>query len=112
MSEKTNKEEIIEKEEVSGVGVYKLKCPTKIEGEVVTEIPYDLNEINGKTIRNVRTILGKKAYAVALPQFDDVYNAALFAEATGISFDSIEALSAKDFTNIAELVKDFLYGEE
>lgn len=112
MSKEINKEEIIEKTEQAGAGVYKFVNPTKIEGEMVSEIEYDLNTINGKSIRNARTVLGKKAYAVTIPQFDDVYNAALFAEASGLSFESVEAFSAKDYTNVVELVKDFLYGEE
>jgi hypothetical protein len=106
--------EVIEKteEKQEGVGVYTLLKPTKIEGEEKTEIPYDLNSINGLAIRNAKTILGKKAYVVVTPQFDEVYNAALFAEASGLSFESIEALSAKDYMNIVDIVKDFMYGED
>lgn len=115
MSEKFNKEEQVEvekAEEQLGVGVYKLKKPFKIEGELKKEIPYDFSEITGKTVRKIRTELGKRKYFVSVPEIDDVYNAALFAEASGLSLDSVEALPLTDYNAVVNLAKDFQGGEE
>ena len=90
MSNNGNEKELNIEEEVKGVGTYVFKKPTKIDGEEVKEIAYDLNLLNGKSIRNARSELGKRGYAVVLKEFDEVYNAALFAEASGLTFDNVE----------------------
>lgn len=97
--------------ETSGVGVYKFKNPTVIEGTPVKEITYDLTKINGKAIRSARSALGKRSYAVAIKELDEVFHAALFAEASDLSFDSVEEFSAVDYMAVADIVKDFLKGE-
>ena len=97
--------------EVSGVGTYKFIKPTKIDGEEVKEINYDLNVVDGGSIRRVKGGLMKRGYTVAIKELDEVYHAAIFAEATGLTIDNVESFSPVDYMNVADLVKDFLFGE-
>ena len=99
-------------ETLNGIGTYKLKKPTKIDGNAVTEINYNLADLNGASIRKVRTELGKRSYVVSVQELDVPYQAALFAEASGLTIENIESLSMVDYTNISNIVRDFLMGEE
>ena len=95
-----------------GVGTYKLKKPTLIDGVQVKELNYNLEALDGKAIRNIRTTLGRRGYIVSAKEIDSVLHAAMFAEACGLTIDNIEALSATDYMNVADIVRDFLIGEE
>ena len=95
----------------SGVGTYKLIKPTKIDGNIVTEINYNLANLNGKNIRHIRARLGRKGYMVSAKEIDSVLHAAMFADASGLTDDNIEALSSIDYMNVADIVRDFLLGE-
>ena len=113
MSEKIVKaNEAAETAENTGVGTYVFKKPTKIDGEEVKEINYDFNIINGAAIRDIRTELGKRAYAVSVPEIDQVFQAAMFAHASGITLDNVEAFALRDFMNVTELARDFLLAED
>ena len=113
MSEKIEKEK---NEEVTventGVGTYVFKKPTKIDGEEVSEINYDFNAINGAAIRDIRTELGKRAYIVSVPEVDQVFQAGMFAYASGLTLDNVEAFSLRDYMAVTELARDFLLAEE
>jgi pyridoxine 5'-phosphate synthase PdxJ len=103
--------EQVKEVEQSGVGVYVFKHPTKIEGDDVKEISYDFTEINGKAIRQAKSELQKRSYTVAVKELDECFHAALFAQASGLTLDSVEILHAVDYMNVADLARDFLMGE-
>lgn len=111
MSEKNVNVE--EKEEaVSGVGTYTFRKAAKIDGEEVASINYDFTVLNGSNIRNARSELGKAGYVVTVKELDSCFHAAMFAEAAGISLADVERFDMRDYEAVADIAKDFLYGEE
>ena len=98
--------------EESGVGEYKFVKPVKIDGEEKESIPYDFTMLNGSHIRHAKSELQKRGYTVAVKELDEVFHAAMFAEAAGISVADVERFSPHDYNNIADLARDFLYGED
>lgn len=111
----SKEKEIVAAEEVagnSGVGTYKFKKPTKIDGVEVSEIHYDLNILDGKAVRAVKADLTRRNYVVAVKELDEVFHAAMFAYAADITIDSVESFAAIDYMNVADIAKDFMYGEE
>lgn len=99
-------------EETSGVGTYTFKQPTKINGEMVESIDYDFTALDGSNIRHARSELGKVGYVVAVKELDSCLHSAMFAEAAGISLADVERFNPRDYENVADIAKDFLYGEE
>ena len=95
-----------------GAGTYVLKKPTTIDGAEVKEVSYDLASLNGSAIRRVKGNLQRKGYTVAVKELDEVFHTALFAEAVGWTVDNVEALSAVDYMNVADIVRDFLAAED
>lgn len=115
MSEKNvNVSEAVEEtaEEVAGVGTYTFKSPAKIDGEDVKSINYDFTALDGGNIRHARSELGKTGYVVTVKELDACFHAAMFAEAAGISLADVERFGTRDYENVADIAKDFLYGEE
>jgi hypothetical protein len=98
--------------EESGVGEYKFVKPAKIDGEVKESVPYDFTMLNGSHIRHAKGELQRRGYTVAVKELDEVFHAAMFAEAAGISIAEVEAFSPRDYNAVADLARDFLYGEE
>lgn len=99
-------------EPVTDAGVYKFKKPTKIDGEEVKEIRYDFSEINGAAIRRAKSELQKRGYTVAVKELDEVFHSAIFAMASGLTIDNVEAFSAVDYMGVADIARDFLNGED
>ena len=99
-------------ESVKDAGVYKFKKPTKIDGEVVTEIHYNFSEINGAAIRSAKSELQRRGYTVAVKELDEVFHSAIFAMASGLTIDNVESFSAVDYMGVADIARDFLNGEE
>lgn len=99
-------------EEIAGVGTYTFKKATKIDGETVDNINYDFTTLDGGNIRHARAELGKAGYVVTVKELDSCYHAAMFAEAAGISLADVERFDTRDYEAVADLAKDFLYGEE
>ena len=113
MSEKIEKaNKAAETAKNTGVGTYVFKKPTKIDGEEVKEITYDFNVINGVAIRDIRTELGKRSYAASVPEIDQVFQAGMFAHASGLTLDNVEAFALRDYMAVTELARDFLLTEE
>lgn len=105
-------EEVKEEVVASGVGTYKFKKPTTIDGEVVTEITYDLTSLNGSSVRRVKGELSRRGYIVAANIIDEVFHAALFAEATGLTLDNVESFALVDYMEVANIVQVFWNGED
>jgi hypothetical protein len=99
-------------EEITGGGVYKFRTPAKIDGEECTEIAYDFTALDGSNIRHARAELGKIGYVVTVKELDSCFHAAMFAEAAGVSLADVERFDMRDYEAVADIAKDFLYGEE
>lgn len=110
MSEKNLTAELVE--ETTGIGTYVFKAPTKINGEAVEKIDYDFTALDGSNIRNARASLGKVGYVVTVKELDSCFHAAMFAEAAGISLADVERFDMRDYEKVADIAKDFLYGED
>lgn len=104
------KQEVKEKEN-KAVGTYVFKRPTMIDGKEVTEVPYDFNLIDGSAIRRAKGALTRKGYVVAVKEYDEVFLAALFAEASGLTLETVEKFALVDFMNVADLTQVFWNGE-
>lgn len=111
-----NNKEIVKAEDIqilgSGVGEYHFKKPATIDGNPVESIKYDFNEITGANIRNARAELGKRGYVVSVKEIDECYQAALFAEAAGITYADVDRFSVVDYSAVAAIAGAFLNGED
>lgn len=115
MSEKNaNVAEAIEEtaEKIAGVGTYTFKQPAKIDGEAVDTIDYDFTAMNGSNIRHAKSELQKRGYTVAVKELDECFHAAMFAEAAGVSIEDVERFGMKDYNAVADIARDFLFGED
>lgn len=111
MSKDVEKVEVTN-EEQSGIGTYVFKKKTVIDGVEVKEVSYDLTQINGASIRRVKSNLTKKNYMVAVKEIDEVFQTAVFAECVGWTIENVEALAMVDYLAIADIVRDFIIGED
>jgi len=87
--------------------ILKLKKPIMIDGNEKTELSYDLDGLTGSDIQHAVRELAKKGIVVGASELDLNYHAALFAQASGISFDDMSRLSAKDYDAATRSVRDF-----
>lgn len=85
----------------------KLTKPFKLDGEEVTVLNYDLDELTGADIERAITELGKKNIVPIVPETDKRYHAMLFAVATGIDYNDLNRLPARDYANMTTAVRDF-----
>ena len=107
-----SKEEVAIDEKQSGIGTYVFKKKTVIDGEEVKEISYDLTTVNGAAIRRVKANLQKKNYMAVVKEVDEVFQTAVFAECVGWTIDNMEALAMVDYLALADIVRDFIIGED
>lgn len=111
--EKENQVQVVEAEEaVETTGnVLQLKKPTLINGEMVSEIAYDLDSIGGKEVQLAMRELNKRKLQVMVAELDTNYHAMLFAISAGLSFEDVSALGLKDYQAMCSLVRDFFLAE-
>ena len=95
-----------------GVGTYKFKNPTEINGEKVTEINYDLENMTGEDVAIAVRELAKHNTVVTFAETDQNYHAALFAQAAGIAFEDVKRFKLKDYNKVTSLVRDFFLNEQ
>ena len=88
-----------------------LKKPIKIDGEEKSVIEYDLDELTGAEIQQATTELQNLGIMVATAEFDMNYHAALFAKAAGMAYADVQRFSAKDYTKVSTLVRNFLLSD-
>ena len=88
-----------------------LKNEATINGKAVKEIEYDLEALTGKDIQNAVRELGKKGIVVTVNETDQNYHAMLFAIASDLAFEDLQALGAKDYTKACNAVRDFFLEE-
>lgn len=85
----------------------KLKKPFKLDGEDVTALKYDLDELTGADIERAISELGKRNIVPIVPETDKRYHAMLFAVNTGIAYEDLNRLPARDYTAVTTAVRDF-----
>ena len=91
--------------------VLKLKKETEINGELVSEIKYDLESLTGEDLANAINVLTKHNIFVAVTETDTNYHASVFAIASGLDYTDIKKLGAKDYMKVCSLVRDFFLSE-
>lgn len=91
--------------------VLKLKKPTEVNGETVSEIPYDLESLTGDDLANAIKMLAKHNIVVQVTEIDTNYHAAIFAIASGLDYVDIKRLGAKDYMKACNTVRDFFLEE-
>ena len=94
---------------------YILKKPITFDGEEITEINMDLDDLSRIDLENcekqARRLAGKKRL-VGLVEFNKDYLACVAAKAAGLKIDAVRSFSGKDYTQICLLVQDFLLDGE
>ena len=88
-----------------------LKKPVEINGEVVKEIEYDLDALTGQDIADTIKMLAKNGIVVVMSETDSNYHAGIFATASGLDYNDVKRLSAKDYNKACNLVRDFFLEE-
>ena len=93
------------------MAIYKLIKPIKIDGEEITELNYNFDELTGEDLQRAAKDLSKHGISVNVPELDNNYHAAIFAIAADVSFQDITRLSARDYTKCTSLVRDFFLAD-
>lgn len=88
-----------------------LKKEVEINGEKVTKIEYDLEDLTGADIQNAVRELGKKGIVVTVNETDQNYHAMLFAIASDLAYEDLQRLGAKDYAKACNAVRDFFLEE-
>lgn len=108
------KEEVVLEEEVVeevAENVLKLKKETEINGELVSEIQYDLDSLTGDDVARAIQMLAKHNIVVHVTEIDTNYHAAVFAIASGLDYSDIKRLGARDYMRACNAVRDFFLEE-
>ena len=110
--ENVNENAIVEKDvtEASETTLV-LKKPVEINGELVKEIPYNLDDLTGQDIADTIKMLGRNGIVVVMSETDSNYHAGIFATASGLDYNDVKKLSAKDYNKACNLVRDFFLEE-
>lgn len=87
--------------------ILKLKKPVKINGEVVEEISYDLEELTGAELEAASQDTKRAGVVVGAIELDMSYHMAVFAQAAGIAYEDVKRMSAKDVKNAVAAVRNF-----
>ena len=101
----------VKKEEVISCGEYKLLKPIMINGELAETLAYDLEELTGEDIAIANKELLRRGIMVTVTEFDQSYHAMIFAIASGIAFEDVQKLKAKDYNKVCSIVRNFLLNE-
>ena len=91
--------------------VLKLKKPIMIDGELKSEISYDLESLTGNDIQHANKELTKRGMQVMVSEIDQNYHAMIFSIASGLAFEDISRLGIKDYNAACSLVRDFFLEE-
>ncbi|AYO30255.1 phage tail assembly protein [Biomaibacter acetigenes] len=92
----------------------KLSKPIMINGEEVTELPYDFENLTAKDKLNASKKMKAAGIPLSIPETDPDYHLYLFAEAvckvnSAIDITDIMRMSAKDADKAASLARSFFY---
>ena len=93
------------------MAILKLKKPLMVDGEEKTEIEYDLEALTGNDVQQASIELTKRGIMATTIELDSNYHAALFAKASGLMFEDMNRLSAKDYANATNEVRNFFLAD-
>lgn len=95
-------------QEITTKGTYPLQRPIKFEGDEVTNLDYNLDDLKGKDLcAAARSIGGNPAERIILQSSPD-YQAAVFACAAGKPIELIYDLYGVDFTEVTAITQLYL----
>lgn len=94
--------------EIKSKGDYTLLRPIDFEGEKVTKLTYDLDELTGAHLCQAASSMGGNPADKMLLGASPEYQAAVFAKAASVPIELIMALKAQDFTEVTSTVQLFL----
>ena len=91
--------------------ILKLKKPVLIDGEEKTEIEYNFDDLTGADVQQATAELQGLGIMVSTLEFDANYHAALFAKASGLAYADVQRFSAKDYTKVSTLARNFFLND-
>lgn len=100
-----------EQDETStGVYVHKFKKPFTYEGKTYEELTFDFEGMTGRDAAAIENELRAKGHTVLVAAFDGEYLVRMCAKACTekIGFDTIEAMSIRDYNKIRNAARGFL----
>lgn len=89
----------------------KLKKPFELDGEMVEVINFDLDSLTGNDIEHAVTELSKKGIVLAFADSDQRYLAMIFSIASGMSYEDVNRLPARDYSNAVSEVRSFFLAD-
>lgn len=91
--------------------ILKLKKPTMIDGEEKSQIPYDLESLTGNDLDAALQEVKRRGIQVGAIEIDPSYHMAVFAQASGLAYEDIKRLGARDCKNVIALVRAFFLSD-
>ncbi len=91
--------------------ILKLKKAAMIDGEPRTEISYDLESLTGNDMDTALQECKRRGIQVGAIEIDPSYHMALFAQASGLAYEDIKRLGARDCKNVIALVRAFFLND-
>ena len=93
------------------MGKYELIRPIEIDGKEVKTLEYDFESLTGNDIQEMNKELARLGFQVGIAELDMNYHAAFFAKASGIAFEDLGRLNAKDYNKVVTMVRDFFLSD-
>lgn len=117
MAKVTEIKDLAPKEEKQGmVEIFKLRKPLMVDGEEVTEIPYDFESMTvGNKLMATKNMMSSGYPSSNVEEFDSVYHLFLFAKAVEVATNErittadILRMNAQDGRAAGALARDFFY---
>jgi len=99
---------------VAGTGVFNLKKAIDINGEKVSKMKYNFEDMTAKNKQRATIAYKKAGNGMGMQEFDPDYHLYLFATAVekenpNIDINDIFRMSAKDAIRAGNLVRDFFF---
>ncbi len=85
-----------------------LRKPFTYEGKEYNEIRLDLDALSGKDVIDAETEARSMGARAIMLESSKVYQSILAAKAAGVTVDLIQALPAKEFSQVTGAVQGFL----
>ena len=91
--------------------ILKLKKAAMIDGEPRAEISYHLESLTGNDMDTALQGCKRRGIQVGAIEIDPSYHMALFAQASGLAYEDIKRLGARDCKNVIALVRAFFLND-
>ncbi|KNF08556.1 hypothetical protein CLPU_6c00420 [Gottschalkia purinilytica] len=85
----------------------KLSKAININGEKTNSIQYDLDNLTGESIENAVKEMAKIGYVSTVQEVDSILHAHIFAEASGLDYQDMKRLGAKDYIKATGIIRNF-----